>query len=166
MKRVGVSSEASSGCIPARPSRAQDDSGYCCRTVPELQSLTGLELSLERKQMPQVVENVENECSGCNRWKERLFAQGRCATRLRHAPTGIPQYFGALVNGRRMTVPELPQNVDCTKTSCRHELSESLGFRETRIRSWPLSCPTTCAKSRCARILIRGASGQGRTVRP
>ena len=35
----------------------------CPRTVRELLLLTGLELSLERKQMPQVVENVENECS-------------------------------------------------------------------------------------------------------
>ena len=47
---------------------------HCPRTVPELLSLTGLELSLEQKQIPQVVENSENECSGCNGWKERLFA--------------------------------------------------------------------------------------------
>jgi hypothetical protein len=41
----------------------------------------------ERKQMPQVVENAENECSGWNAWKGRLFARGRYATRLRYAPT-------------------------------------------------------------------------------
>jgi hypothetical protein len=35
----------------------------CPRTVPELLLLTALELSLERKQMPRVVENIENKCS-------------------------------------------------------------------------------------------------------
>jgi hypothetical protein len=44
---------------------ASIESGIACpKTVPELLLLTGLELPLERKQMPQVVENVENECSG------------------------------------------------------------------------------------------------------
>jgi hypothetical protein len=33
----------------------------CPETVPELLLLTRLELSLERKQIPQVVENVESE---------------------------------------------------------------------------------------------------------
>src|SRR5262247_2245500 len=42
-------------------------------------------------------------------------AQGRCATRLRYAPTGIPQYFSALVRRRRLTVPELAQNAERTK---------------------------------------------------
>ena len=41
---------------------AQDGS-YCPRTVPKPVVLTDLELSRERKQMPQVVENVENGCS-------------------------------------------------------------------------------------------------------
>jgi hypothetical protein len=41
-----------------------DHSRHCCRTVPELLLLTGLALSLERKQMPQVVENIENHKYG------------------------------------------------------------------------------------------------------
>src|SRR5262245_22190443 len=34
----------------------------CLRTVPKSRLLTCLELSLERKQMPQTVENRENRC--------------------------------------------------------------------------------------------------------
>ena len=58
------------GRVPARLPSASPVTNHrqllahCPRNVPELLLLTGLELSLERKQMPQVVENVENECSG------------------------------------------------------------------------------------------------------
>jgi hypothetical protein len=83
------------GFEPPQPTTPRSLS-HCPRTVPKPLVLTGLELSLERKQMPQVVENVENECSGCNGWKGRFFAQGRCATRLRYAPTGIPSILARL----------------------------------------------------------------------
>src|SRR6185369_7879590 len=38
-------------------------------------------------------------------------AQGRCATRLRYAPTGMPSYFSALVNRRARLSQELSQKM-------------------------------------------------------
>ena len=57
------------------------------KTVTKLRLLSPLGLALSEKQIPQVVENFE---SG-DKWKKALeranMRQGRCATRLRYAPT-------------------------------------------------------------------------------
>jgi hypothetical protein len=44
-------------------------------------------LTLNEKQIPQIVENNRNQSRKWHRWNESLCAQGRCATRLRYAPT-------------------------------------------------------------------------------
>ena len=70
-------------------------------------------------------------------------AQGRCATRLRYAPTQNPWYFSAVVNGFAFPVPKLSQNVrcrriptaetsgflrdsNCVRGQCRREVAEDL----------------------------------------
>jgi hypothetical protein len=44
-------------------------------------------LTLNEEQIPQIVEQKRNQSGEWNRWTESPCAQGRCATRLRYAPT-------------------------------------------------------------------------------
>jgi hypothetical protein len=68
----------------------------CPKTVPKLQVLNCLGLHFEREQIPQTVENTESPWNGWSYWKGGHFAQGRCATRLRYAPTLKPSDFTLL----------------------------------------------------------------------
>jgi len=45
------------------------------------------ELTLNEEQIPQMIENNKNQGARWTRWKDFFCAQGRCATRLRYAPT-------------------------------------------------------------------------------
>ena len=46
-----------------------------------------LRLTLNEEQIPQIVVNNRNHDARWTLWKELFCAQGRCATRLRYAPT-------------------------------------------------------------------------------
>jgi hypothetical protein len=46
-----------------------------------------LRLALNEEQIPQIVVNNRNHDARWTLWKELFCAQGRCATRLRYAPT-------------------------------------------------------------------------------
>ena len=67
----------------------------CVKTVSKLLLFGALELYLSEKQMPQVVgfirsrQNQESFQKGC------ACAQGRCATRLRYAPTVVQLTFNS-----------------------------------------------------------------------
>ena len=50
------------------------------RTVPKPVVSTALDLSLERKQMPQLVETLKTTNTEWSCWKEGFFAQGRWLT--------------------------------------------------------------------------------------
>jgi hypothetical protein len=64
--------------------------------VSKLVALKPLGLALSEKQIPQVVENREVEINKKKLWNGLLCAQGRCATRLRYAPTFYISHFKPL----------------------------------------------------------------------
>src|SRR5580765_7573061 len=57
-------------------------------------------LSLNEEQIPQIVKNNKNQGGRETSWKDFFCAQGRCATRLRYAPT--PSDYKSLAYRRRV----------------------------------------------------------------
>jgi hypothetical protein len=118
--------------------------------VSELHRLTCLRLCFERKQIPQTVENTETpeKCWSC--WKVRLCAQGRCATRLRYAPTlKNPPILRDLLSepGARFA----PRGEKCLKTVSK--LSQNLGRHETCRKALPTSLAFRFIFSKASRFI-------------
>jgi hypothetical protein len=63
-------------------------------------------LTLNEEQIPQIVKNNKNQGGRETSWKDFFCAQGRCATRLRYAPTYIAllilNYFHGVVGSNSL----------------------------------------------------------------
>ena len=59
----------------------------CSKTVPKPNQLLSFGLALSEMQISQIVENSESRTDRMEPLEGRVCAQGRCATRLRYAPT-------------------------------------------------------------------------------
>jgi hypothetical protein len=79
-------------------------------------------LALNEEQIPQIVENNKNHVPRWAGWKYFFCAQGRCATRLRYAPTVllvILNYF----------------------FEAHHVASGAVGLRDALPAAYPMSAP-------------------------
>jgi hypothetical protein len=80
--------------------------------VSKLFALEPLGLALSEKQIPQIVETIRSVENYKRLWKPSGCAQGRCATRLRYAPTcGALLILNHFLLRRGKTVTKLHQLV-------------------------------------------------------
>ena len=122
---------------------AEDD---CLRTVPELLTLTRLGLAFERKQIPQVVENIKNQLHGM----EPLEGSVLRPRQVRYQAALRPDFEEPLVYCPFPTASQLPYR-NCRKKvakpplqmACRKTLP-SLAARFNLRSASRFICSFTC----------------------
>ena len=75
----------------------------CVKTVSKPLLLGALGIYLSEKQMPQVVGFISSGQNQWESWSRTRCAQGRCATRLRYAPTLLAPLILNYFRGRQAT---------------------------------------------------------------
>ena len=70
------------------PTSTQDCSSLLSQNCPKTRNvdLLGVIASSESR-CPKLLKTLKTDDAGWSRWNGRFYAQGRCATRLRYAPT-------------------------------------------------------------------------------
>ena len=91
-------------------------------------SLTCFGICFERKQIPRIVGNLRKRSERERRENRVVFAQGRCATRLRYAPTPIAWDFSSNLNRHQSACPKLSHNDRLSQNLRTSPTPESLGF--------------------------------------